>query len=104
MSATLHALEAMKQAGNSRVMTAVCVGRRPLPAQVAPLLHATLQLVLGRLCGAFPAAKACLLAAAIGEANAAGSAPGALAGNAAALAAITDEYDDDEDVDGARAG
>jgi hypothetical protein len=79
---------------------------------VAPLLRAPLQAVLGRLCGAFPAAKACLLAATECGGGGGGAASsgtssglGAAAGNAAALAAITDEFDADEaELGGGHAG
>jgi hypothetical protein len=51
--------------------------------------------VLGALCGAFPPARACLAAAAAMDAGASfGSAP--RSGAAAAIAAVTDEYDEEE--------
>lgn len=46
------------------MLTCSMICHRPLPPLVAPVLQVQLQEVLGRLCAAFPPAKACLEAAA----------------------------------------
>ena len=63
---------------------------------MAPVLQGQLQEVLGRLCAAFPPARACLDAAAQGG----GALPGGVAASRpppAAIALIRDNFDDDED-------
>ncbi|CAL8469143.1 g8684 [Coccomyxa elongata] len=77
---------------------------RPLPPLVAPVLQGQLQEVLGRLCAAFPPAKACLDAAAQGG----GALPSGVAASRpppAAISLIRDDIDDeDDDTEGKWAG
>ncbi|CAL5230062.1 g13513 [Coccomyxa viridis] len=68
---------------------------RPLPGALAPLLQTQLDLVLEKLCTAFPPARACLEAAADGSGSVQLQKMAAFRGRIEGLAAIRDEHDAD---------
>ena len=66
---------------------------RPLPAALAPLLKAQLDLVLEKLCAAFPPARACLEAAADGSGSVHLQKMASFRCRLEGLAAVRDEHD-----------
>ncbi len=82
-----------------RPTTFLCVSNRlpfrPLPGALAPLLQTQLDLVLEKLCTAFPPARACLEAAADGSGSVQLQKMAAFRGRIEGLAAIRDEHDAD---------